>query len=76
MLQGMGVRVRVDSSGCLSSGRCVAAAPDVFSFDADRLAQAAVGETALALEDAVVIARACPALVIEVLGEDGEALDL
>jgi ferredoxin len=71
----MGVRVRVDSSGCLSSGRCVAAAPGVFSFDADRLAHAAEGETALALEDAVAIARGCPALVIEVIGDDGEPVD-
>ena len=72
----MGVRVRVDSSGCLSSGRCVAAAPAVFSFDADRLAQAAEGETALALDDAIAIARGCPALVIEVIGEDGGPIDL
>jgi ferredoxin len=76
MLEWMGVRVRVDSSGCLSSGRCVAAAPDVFAFDADRLARAAEGEAPLALEDALAIARGCPALVIEVLGDDGEAIDL
>jgi ferredoxin len=72
----MGVRVRVDSSGCLSSGRCVAAAPEVFSFDADRLAQAVDGETALAVDEALAIARGCPALVIEVLGEDGEPVEL
>ena len=70
------MRVRVDSSGCLSSGRCIAAAPEVFSFDADRLSRAAEGETELALDDALAIARACPALVIEVIGEDGEAIDL
>ena len=32
------MRVRVDRNGCMSSGRCIAAAPDVFTFDADRLA--------------------------------------
>jgi ferredoxin len=72
----MGVRIRVDSNGCLSSGRCVAAAPEVFSFDADRLARAAAGAISLALEDAVAIARGCPAQVIDVLDEDGEPLEL
>jgi ferredoxin len=72
----MGVRVRVDRNGCMSSGRCIAAAPEVFAFDADRLARAVEGETALALDDALAIARGCPALAIEVLGEDGEPVDL
>jgi len=70
------VRVRVDRNGCMSSGRCIAAAPDVFTFDADRLARAAEGETPLALDDALAIARGCPALAIDVLGEDGEPVEL
>ena len=70
------MRVRVDRNGCMSSGRCIAAAPEVFAFDADRLARAAEGETALALDDALAIARGCPALAIDVLDEDGEPVDL
>jgi ferredoxin len=75
MLRRMGARVRVDRNGCLSSGRCIAAAAAVFSFDADRLAQAAPGETALTRDEALEIARACPALAIDVLGDDGEPID-
>jgi ferredoxin len=72
----MGVRVRVDRNGCMSSGRCIAAAPEVFVWDADRLARAAAGETPLTLDDALAIARGCPALAIDVLDENGEPVDL
>jgi ferredoxin len=69
------VRVRVDRQSCQSSGRCVAAAPEAFAFDAERLAAVAPGAAALPPERACEIARACPALAIEVLGEDGEPID-
>jgi ferredoxin len=68
------VRLRVDRQSCQSSGRCVAAAPEAFAFDAERLAEVRPG-AALARQRALEIARACPALAIEVLGEDGEPLE-
>jgi ferredoxin len=72
----MGARVRVDRNGCLSSGRCVAAAPAIFAFDDDRLAHAPEGETALTRDEALAIARRCPALAIDVLDDDGEPIEL
>jgi ferredoxin len=71
----VGVRVRVDRQSCQSSGRCVAAAPEAFAFDAEHLAALVPGAPALARERALAIARGCPALAIEVLGEDGAPLD-
>ena len=71
----MGFRLRVDATSCQSSGRCVAASPEVFAFDGDRLARLREGAPALPLEEALAIARGCPALAIEVLGDDGEPLD-
>jgi ferredoxin len=72
----VGVRVRIDRQGCQSSGRCLAAAPEAFAFDAERLAQPTAGAAALSLERAVEIARGCPALAIEVYDERGELVDL
>jgi ferredoxin len=72
----MGHRLRVDRASCQSSGRCIAAAPAVFGFDADRLAELRAGAPALPLAEALGIARGCPALAIDVLGEDGEPVDL
>ncbi len=72
----MTVRVRVDRQSCQSSGRCVGAAPATFGFDADRLARVEPGAGELPLERALEIARGCPALAIEVLGEDGEPVEL
>jgi ferredoxin len=72
----VGVRVRVDRESCQSSGRCVAAAPATFGFDPDRLAQVDPGAPELPLARALDIARGCPALAIDVLGDDGEPLEL
>jgi ferredoxin len=71
----MGFRIRVDRDSCQSSGRCVSAAPGVFAFDADRLAVAGPAAS-LTREAALAIARGCPALAIEVIGDDGKALEL
>ena len=72
----MAIRVRVDRNGCLSSGRCISAAPGAFAFDGDRLAEATAGAGALSLEQAREIARGCPALAIELFDEAGELLEL
>jgi ferredoxin len=60
-------RIRVDRQSCQSSGRCVAAAPAAFAFDADRLAYATPAADALPAAEAREIADACPALAIELL---------
>lgn len=72
----MAIRVRVDRQSCLSSGRCIAAAPEAFAFDGDRLAGATAGAGALPLEQAREIARGCPGLAIEVFDERGEPVEL
>ena len=72
----MGIRVRVDPQSCLSSGRCLAAAPEAFAFDGDRLARATLAAGELGLERARAIARSCPALAIEVFDERGEPVEL
>jgi ferredoxin len=71
----MGIRVRVDPNSCQSSGRCLAAAPEAFVFDADRLARATAAAGELGLERAREIARGCPALAIEVFDERGEPIE-
>jgi ferredoxin len=71
----MGHRLRVDRTSCQSSGRCVAAAPERFELDADRLARLRAGAPELALPAALALARGCPALAIEVLDDDGEPID-
>ena len=58
------VRVEVDKQSCLSSGRCVEAAPTAFRFDEDFLAEATDQALALGDEKLAAIARACPGLAI------------
>jgi ferredoxin len=72
----MPIRVRVDRESCQSSGRCLAAAPEAFAFDRERLAEATPGAAALPLERALEIARACPALAIELFDVDGAPIEL
>jgi ferredoxin len=71
----MAVRVRVDRQSCQSSGRCLAAAPEAFALDADRLARPTAAASDLPLARALEIARGCPALAIEVFDERGDAVD-
>jgi ferredoxin len=71
----VGFRIRVDRDSCQSSGRCVSAAPAVFAFDEDRLAVAGPPGP-LTRDEALEIAHGCPALAIEVLGDDGKAVEL
>jgi len=73
---GVAARIRVDRDSCQSSGRCVGAAPEAFVLDADRLARATPAAASLPYERALEIARACPALAIELLDERGDPVDL
>ena len=72
----MAIQLRVDRESCQSSGRCLAAAPEAFALDGDRLAGATPAASALPLARALEIARGCPALAIEVLDESGAVVEL
>jgi ferredoxin len=64
-------RVEVDKQSCLSSGRCIEAAPEAFRFDADFLAEPTAAAPSLPADKLHAIARACPGLAITV-EVDGE----
>ena len=66
----MGYSVRIDKQSCLSSGRCVGAAPEAFGWDEDHLADARAGASSLSREELLEIARNCPSLSITVLDEN------
>jgi ferredoxin len=71
----LGYRLQVDRTSCQSSGRCIAAAPERFELDEDRLARLRPGAPEASLDEALAVARGCPALAIEVLADDGEPID-
>lgn len=66
----MNLRAEVDQDSCISSGRCVAEAPEAFQFDADEIAQAVDGANTLERGRMLQVARGCPSGAIRVL-EDG-----
>lgn len=71
------VRLRVNQDDCVSTGRCIADAPQVFHFDDDELAEVITGqESALDEATAVRIARNCPNRAIVVERSDGSLVDL
>ena len=65
----MSCTVRIDKQSCLSSGRCVGAAPGAFGWDADHLADVRPEASSLSRERLLEIARNCPSLSITVLDE-------
>ncbi|GAA4680734.1 hypothetical protein GCM10023215_12740 [Pseudonocardia yuanmonensis] len=73
----MSYRVSVDPEVCISSGRCVADAPDLFRFDADEIAEPVPGAPQPADERALDLARACPSGALLVHDADtGEEVDV
>jgi ferredoxin len=66
--------VRIDTQSCLSSGRCVRAAPEAFGWDEDHLAAARPGASDLEPDRLLEIARGCPSLSITVLDEHGNEI--
>ena len=66
----MSCTVRIDKQGCLSSGRCVGAAPEAFGWDTDHLADVRPGASRLSRERLLEIARDCPSLSITILDEN------
>ena len=73
----MTYRVSVDGDVCMSSGKCVADAPEVFRFDDDEIAELVPGATQPADERILDLARACPAGALVVTDTDsGEEIDV
>jgi ferredoxin len=56
----VGHGVRVDKDVCVSSGRCVADAPDGFRFDDDEIAEPTEAAPGLAADLLRAIADGCP----------------
>lgn len=71
----MPYRVRIDKQSCLSSGRCVATAPEAFGLDADHLGDVLPAAAELRRKALVAIARNCPGLAISLFDESGEEID-
>jgi ferredoxin len=71
----MPFRARIDKRSCLSSGRCVEAAPEAFAWDEDDLGDVRPGAPALPKERLLALARNCPGLAISVCDDEGRELD-
>ncbi len=71
----MGYDVRLDGDECLSSGKCILAAPDFFVFDDDQIATIADDAPRPADEVLLRAARHCPSGAIALL-DDGVEIDL
>lgn len=67
---------RIDKHSCLSSGRCVEAAPEAFAWDEDDLGDPLPGAARLPKQRLLEIARSCPGLAISVFDEAGREVDL
>lgn len=69
-------RAHVDRDTCISSGTCVADAPDAFAFDDDEIAGAVPGHPGLSDAALVELARRCPSGAIHVHDADGVEIEL
>lgn len=68
----MSIRVEVDDDVCVSSGRCVADAPEAFEFDADEISHPTAAAGALSRAHLLEIARGCPSGAIRLFDDTGE----
>lgn len=68
----MALQAKVDPELCMSSGRCVADAPQSFRFDSDEIAEAVDGARSLDPARLMAIARGCPAAAIAI--SDGDSV--
>jgi ferredoxin len=68
----MTYRITVDQDVCISSGTCVADAPQLFRFDDDEVAELVPGAALPADAVQVDLARACPSGALRVFDGDEE----
>ena len=64
------MKILIDRDECLSSGKCVADAPEAFAFDDEELVVALPGLDDLAEARAVTIVRNCPSGALRLAGDD------
>jgi ferredoxin len=64
------VKLLIDRDECLSSGKCVADAPEAFGFDDEELVVALGGVDDLADDLAVKIVRNCPSGALRIADDD------
>ncbi|WP_433502055.1 ferredoxin [Pseudonocardia halophobica] len=73
----MSYRIDVDRDVCMSSGKCVADAPDLFRFDDEEIATPVPGAPEPGDARALDLARACPSGALTVHDADtGEEIDI
>lgn len=68
----MAYRIEVDQDVCISSGMCVADAPDLFRFNDDEVAELIPGGEQMSDTALVKLARGCPSGALQVF--DGDKL--
>lgn len=66
--------VTVDKDVCISSGKCVADAPEAFRFDDEELSEPISSTPPLSDQRLLEIARNCPSGAIQVFDERGNGL--
>lgn len=73
----MSYRIEVDREVCMSSGKCVADAPELFRFDGEEVAEPVPDAPPPGDERVLDLARACPsgALVVLDVGT-GQEVDI
>jgi ferredoxin len=76
MTYSAGLRAHVDKDVCISSGKCVADAPQAFDFDDDEIAEAIDGHPGLSDDGLVEVARTCPSGAIHVHDADGVEIEV
>ena len=70
-------RITVDHDACMSSGKCVADAPDLFRFDDDEIAEPVPGAAVPSDNRIVDLARNCPSEALVVTdAETGDEVDV
>jgi ferredoxin len=66
----MAYRIEVDSDLCISSGMCVADAPEAFRFNDDDIAEVIPGAPRLSDDALVRLAQGCPSGALQVFDGD------
>ena len=64
------MKILIDRDECLSSGKCVADAPEAFGFDDEELVVALGGLDDLSDDLAVKIVRNCPSGALRIADDD------
>ncbi len=69
-----GITVRIHRDGCISTGACVKAAPELFRLDSRQLVTFAEPAVEIDRDRLVDACQFCPVGALEAFDEDGEQL--